>query len=60
MDLRPYMIERPQLVSADDKFPKVLNIFRLMQLRQMLVINDANGKLLGIITRQDLFQYMSL
>jgi hypothetical protein len=30
MDLRPYMIERPQLVSADDKFPKILNIFRLM------------------------------
>ena len=28
MDLRPYMIERPHLVSVNDKFPKVLNLFR--------------------------------
>lgn len=51
MDLRPYMIERPFLTSAFDKFPKVLNLFRQMQLRQLLVTNDTDGKLVGIITR---------
>ena len=60
LDLRPYMIERPHLVSLFDAMPKILNLFRLMQLRQILVINDRNGKLEGIITRQDLFTYMSL
>lgn len=51
MDLRPYMIERPICVSVFDKFPKLLNIFRQMQLRQMPVTNDHDGKLVGIITR---------
>lgn len=60
LDLRPYMIERPFTVSQFDKFPKVLNLFRQMQLRQLLVTNDADGKLVGIITRQDLFSFMSL
>jgi CBS domain-containing protein len=60
VDLRSCMIERPLMVSASDKFPKILNLFRQMQLRQLLVINDADGKLLGIITRKDLFQFMSL
>lgn len=45
------MQERPFVVGLFDKFPKVLNIFRYMQLRQLLVINDSNGKLEGIITR---------
>jgi len=60
MDLRLCMIERPFTVSVFDKFPKVLNVFRQMQLRQLLVTNDADGKLAGIITRKDLFSYMSL
>jgi CBS domain-containing protein len=38
-----------------DKFPKVLNLFRQLQLRQLLIINDADGTLQGIITRKDLF-----
>ena len=60
LDLRPYMIERPMTVSTRDRMPKVLNLFRLMQLRQLLVINDSDGKLVGIITRQDIFSFMSL
>jgi len=60
LDLRPYMIEQPTLVNIYDKFSKVLNIFKLLQLRQLLVIDDKNGKLEGIITRQDLFSYMTL
>jgi CBS domain-containing protein len=60
LDLRPYMIERPHLVSVADRFPKVLNLFRQMQLRQLLVTNDSDGKLVGVITRQDIFSFMSL
>ena len=33
LDLRLIMIERPFIASTMDKFPKVLNIFRQMQLR---------------------------
>ncbi len=54
------MIERPHLVSVADRFPKVLNLFRQMQLRQLLVTNDSDGKLVGVITRQDIFSFMSL
>ncbi|CDW84850.1 h(+) cl(-) exchange transporter 7-like isoform 2 [Stylonychia lemnae] len=60
LDLRPYMIERPYSVTIKDKLPKALNLFRQMQLRQLPVINDTTCKVEGIITRQDLFQYMSL
>ena len=60
LDFRPYMIERPFVVSKKDSISKVHMIFRQMHLRQLLVINDDNGKLEGIITRQDIFQYMSL
>jgi CBS domain-containing protein len=54
------MIERPFTASVADKFPKILNLFRQMQLRQLIVVNDSDGTLQGIITRKDLFQYMSL
>eukprot|EP00347_Sterkiella_histriomuscorum_P003230 403365093 len=60
LDLRPYMIDRPYTVCLQDKFTKIMNVFKLMQLRQLIVINESNGHLEGIITRQDLFQYMSL
>jgi hypothetical protein len=60
IDLRLCMIERPYAVSVFDKFPKILNLFRQMQLRQLLVTNDADGRLAGIITRKDFFSYMSL
>lgn len=60
LDLRPYMIERPMTVNTRDRMPKILNLFRLMQLRQLLVVNDSNGELVGIITRQDIFSFMSL
>ena len=51
LDLRPYMIERPFTVTLYDKFSKILSLFRQMQLRQLLVINEVNGRLEGIITR---------
>lgn len=37
------MIETPFTVSLKDKMPKVLNVFRQMQLRQLPVVDDKNG-----------------
>jgi predicted transcriptional regulator len=60
IDLRPYMIERPYTVSSRDKIGKIMAIFKQMQLRQIPVVNEIHGTCEGIITRQDLFAYMSL
>jgi signal-transduction protein with cAMP-binding, CBS, and nucleotidyltransferase domain len=60
LDLRPYMIERPYTVSTRDKIGKIMAIFKQMQLRQIPVVNEIHGTCEGIITRQDLFAYMSL
>jgi hypothetical protein len=38
LDLRPYMIERPYLVTQKDSIEKVHQLFRHMQLRQLLVV----------------------
>jgi CBS domain-containing protein len=58
--LRPYMIERPFYVCQKDTLEKCHTIFRHIHVRQLMVVNNKNEKLEGIITRQDLFQYMSL
>ena len=54
------MIEKPFTVTQKDNLEKVHAIFRMMQIRQLIVVNSNNGELQGIITRQDLFAYMSL
>ena len=60
VDLRPYMIEQPYVVLTTDKLPKCLDLFRHMHLRA-LPVNDPNtGKPVAILTRQDIFAYMSL
>jgi CBS domain-containing protein len=60
IDLRPYMIEKPYCVYEGDKIQKVVEIFRLMNLRHLPVVNENDNTLVGIITRQDIFAYMSL
>ena len=60
IDLRHYMIDSPYVCFTTDKVQKILDIFRFMQLRQMCVINPVNGKLMGVISREDLFAYMNL
>ena len=60
IDLRPYMIENPYMVLTTDKLPKCLDLFRHMHLRA-LPVNDPNtGMPVCILTRQNLFAYMSL
>ena len=60
IDLRPYMIENPYVCFTTDKFQKVLDTFRFNQCRQLCVLNPINGRLQGVIGREDLFAYMSL
>jgi CBS domain-containing protein len=60
IDLRPYMIERPYCVWETDKLPKIVELFRLMNLRHLPVINENDNTLQGIITRQDIFAYMTI
>jgi len=60
IDLDKYMVHANILHVVDhkDKIQKCLDTFRLMNLRQMLV-RDAD-KIIGVIVRQDLFQYMKV
>jgi len=60
IDLRPYMIEAPFKVHTTDRLPKVLDYFRMFHLRALPVIDPNDGKPQAVITRQDLFAYMSL
>ena len=60
IDVRPYLIETPYLAQSTDKLQKILDVFRHMHLRSLPVTNPGSGALEGIITRQDIFAYMSL
>ena len=60
IDMRPYMLERPYHLSPKDKLQKIVDLFRQMHLRQIPIVKDSNGEVVGIITRQDIFSYMSL
>ena len=60
VDVRPYIQETPFLCQSTDKLQKILDVFRHMELRVLAVVNPADGSLEGIITRQDIFTFMSL
>lgn len=60
IDLRPYMWESPFTVHAHDTLSRCVELFRLHHLRHLPVVNPANGECIGVITRKDLFTYMSL
>ena len=51
IDFRPYIIENPITVFINDPLMKLVDLFRKMHLRHMIVIDPRNGKLVGIITR---------
>ena len=54
------MIEKPYSVHEADKMPKIVEVFRLMNLRHLPVVNENDNTLQGIITRQDIFAYMTV
>ena len=60
IDLRPYMQPRPFTVFQFDNLQKCLDQFRLMNLRQLPVLSEDDGSVVGIITRQDIFAFMSV
>ena len=60
IDLRPYMIEDPETCSKYDFLPNIVARFRHLHLRHLIVTNPFNGKLDGIITRGDIFNWMPL
>jgi len=54
------MVPRPYTIFENDSIQKSLDLFRLMNLRHLPVLAEDDGSLVGIITRQDLFQFMSI
>lgn len=60
IDIRPYIIDTPNLSQTTDRLDKVLKLFRAMHMRALPVTNPDTGALEGIITRQDIFAYMGL
>ena len=60
VDLRPYMVINPFVCAPHDDLDRVNELFRHHHLRHLPVVNPGNGALVGIITRKDLFKYMSL
>jgi predicted transcriptional regulator len=59
LNLQPYMIRKPHVVDPKDEFPKIVQMFRLLNLRWIPVV--ANGdQAIGMITRGDIFSYMGL
>lgn len=60
IDLRPYMIQSPYLITTTDKFQKILDIYRYMQVKTLIVVNPVDGKLCGCVSRKDIFKYMAL
>jgi CBS domain-containing protein len=60
IDIRPYMIHQPFVCLTTDKIQKVLDIYRFFQVRQLCVVNPVDGSLQGVISREDIFSYMSL
>ena len=60
LDFRPYMNDNPITCVTTDGIVKCVDLFRKMHLRHLMVLHPMNGKLQGIITRQDLFQWLDL
>jgi len=60
IDLRPYMVVHPFTMAPHDHLERACDLFRHHHLRHLVVINPGNGKIVGIVTRKDLFKYMHL
>jgi CBS domain-containing protein len=60
IDLRPYMVENPETITKFDFLPKILRRFQHQHLRHLIVVNPITGLLEGMITRQDIFEWLPL
>ena len=60
IDFRPYMVDNPFKVSTTDYLTKIVDIFRKMSMRHLIVVDQNTGQLAGIITRKNIFKWMEL
>jgi len=60
IDCRPYMIYDPFCCSPLSTLTRANDLFRQHHLRHCLVINPGNGTLVGILTRKDIFKWMTV
>lgn len=58
IDMRPYIIENPKVVRTTDDIQKCVDYMGRFHMRHIPVLHPATGKLRGIITRQDLFNWL--
>jgi hypothetical protein len=58
IDLRPYLIENPMRVMTTDYLSKCVEYMRKFHMRHIPVLHPSDGKLRGIITREDLFKWL--
>jgi len=50
------MNEAPEIASKFDFLPKILDRFRNLHLRHIMVTDIYSGKLIGMINRGDIFK----
>ena len=60
IDLRPYMIEEAESVNKFDYLPKIVDKFRNLHLRHLIVTDIYTGEVIGMINRGDIFKWMPL
>lgn len=51
--MRAFMMETPPTVPANLEIQRVLDLFRRLSLRHLIVIEQFGTKIVGIITRKD-------
>ena len=54
------MIEETEQISRFDFFPKIVDKFRHLHLRHLVVTDIYTGEIEGMINRGDIFKYMPL
>ena len=60
IDVRPYMEVNPHKVNEKDNIKVVHELFRHVDVRTLPVLRESDKTIVGVITRQDLFQYLSI
>lgn len=60
IDLRPYMILNPVTCVTTDSLQKILDLYRFFHIKTLWVLSPVDSSLQGVISRKDLFKYMSL
>ena len=59
IDLHPYMVHRPARIFEKDTVNEAFDLFRHLNLRTLPVLME-DYQVVGIITRGDLFAYLSI